>query len=1604
MKSIVTTLYFFLLLAAFGDLPNLPPGESIFTNGTTFAACPEVGGTILRDQLVPFEVRGNDPNTVLLTGRLQDRVIRNSEGNIVFSSRVRDLVNPNGVAWISRINYHGFKGLTLGADYRTDGLGQIGPRLMLRSSDGDRLTANHGADLIVPTDEQKSVNFVSTETDFGLGGRVEIIVNTDFGGEAFSTTIYGTASRKAPGSALPSAEEIRPSLPQVILNNTIYQDGDAVTAEVHFTNISQIDQKRLVLVFGGPEKDEAELEMVRLISTQDPLVYVTETPLETQKSDQPVQGDQKISLEPGALFVAMLSYEYFSVNQERFDLLASDWGSLLDENPTVGKVEVREGFVLTDDELNPADGAKAIGTLFVEGEVGPVQVASKELLFFPKDQDQLVEFLARTNGFISGFEGHRGGPVQPDTKLPKAGEAWFTISMEGDPSRIPMLPQLRALVGEENTLSVSNPETLALIASAMELWSEGFLVGLNPRMQMHGSLSSLEHLRESGRADSYGLTGNDGNNSPPIQNEVHGMRQSWAFLEMFDFADQAIPVGVIDSGFAPNRDFKTDHPLYSERNLSNNTSGPGSAQTPQEVGNSGFGDKEWHGNGTVTTISGVLGNRFGTAGVAAQTAVPKLYHMGLTNFALGFGTAIEMAVNEGSSVINISAGYPCRILTIFGNDDICAPGGRAALSAKLSLAVRATALAACAAGAVLDLFVPGAGSAVCASAIVAAELASAAIFSSVFLGNTRGPVERGVAYATSRGVPIVASTGNRLSADTVGILAPLINLEDSNLDQWQIIPAVIPDVIAVGACHPTDYNGWDGSGLNFYANLHFWGDSIDIWAPINHHYWAPKSGTADPATVSDDDHILRSFGGTSCAAPVITGVIANMMAIDPSLDRRFATPVSRSSIPGRVRNLLVSHAYQAGDPEAPDSADDRALYERDEDTGVWEEIEIPASLLLEMQRRRNFVNPWRTLREVARSAGLLEYEDLGYHDDLGMDDRYVDVRDEAGFREPVFPNTVSLNDELTAEDEEFFFQVMPVADPDIVTLYRRHFTVTMPRRENGNGFLINNARGSLVSTTVDEQVLSWVSGEYWENSYVPTVISGSDTLYKMTSRLSEREAPPADRFDLGDNENDFFESATPLSDWVSVEDTKGVEAEAWELCLEDLNIHSQGDRDFYRIDFTSELGVPTFCSGSLNPWLTIKVEPHNSAIVVNVFSRTDGEEELLVRGRRGQSEVRLDCAQYAGKLPLYIDVQGYTYLEYDLKLRWSKPDEVFVGTLDDWYTRHSGGQDASEVERYFPPIVPQFLGAYGGAGPIPAEVVNPNPMVFQPVDSQGRYLFARIFEVNVSAGEALNGILAQIPTGESLRMELFDTSGQMMATSGTSDLGFKDDPLAINGEVHSLMVEFPEVKSGTYFLSLSGHRPGDQINLFPSRALLGNAGGISMEDILSGAPGAAPAALPHLTGFGEDSSSSVLSAIFTPGGLDLMKVPSFGYSAKKEEIYRIQLLGEDDIWRYYLLPTLGEGEEVTFVIDSMEKFKDVRVQQLGSDEKVALTSGPTNYQLRYQSIAGVPAGLKWSPNLRDGSWEPLDGDSSFIGDGDLRNWFFEVNGGREKGFFRIEEE
>jgi hypothetical protein len=214
---------------------------------------------------------------------------------------------------------------------------------------------------------------------------------------------------------------------------------------------------------------------------------------------------------------------------------------------------------ITAKELIIRDSASSVTHGNQSIELAPGEIFSALLAY---------KLSSRTGGKVAFVEG-RDKPVNSPQDLPKAGSAWLLVKVSGDPAKIPQLPQLRALTGASQTLSSSNETTLALVATAMELWAEGFQVGLEPRMQLHGNLHWPEHVRDGARLDSYGSV--NPNNANVLQDENFGIRQSWAFLAMFDYDRARIPVGVIDSGFAPNPDFRTGDPLYSERNLSNAT-------------------------------------------------------------------------------------------------------------------------------------------------------------------------------------------------------------------------------------------------------------------------------------------------------------------------------------------------------------------------------------------------------------------------------------------------------------------------------------------------------------------------------------------------------------------------------------------------------------------------------------------------------------------------------------------------------------------------------------------------------------------------------------------------------------------------------------------------------------------------------------------------------------------------------------------------------------------------------------------------------------------------------------------------------------------------
>ncbi|MBX3354648.1 MAG: S8 family serine peptidase [Phycisphaeraceae bacterium] len=118
-----------------------------------------------------------------------------------------------------------------------------------------------------------------------------------------------------------------------------------------------------------------------------------------------------------------------------------------------------------------------------------------------------------------------------------------------------------------------------------------------------------------------------------------------------------------------------------------------------------------------------------------------------------------------------------------------------------------------------------------------------------------------VKYAFASGVPMIAATGNSS--------APQLSF-----------PARWPETIAVGATNNADQRWW---GSN-------WGPNIDLMGP----------GVGVLSLASDGGTMVKT--GTSMAAPHVTGTIALMLSVNPSL--------SESSI----RSVLHQTAKDIGDP------------------------------------------------------------------------------------------------------------------------------------------------------------------------------------------------------------------------------------------------------------------------------------------------------------------------------------------------------------------------------------------------------------------------------------------------------------------------------------------------------------------------------------------------------------------------------------------------------------------------------------------------------------------------------------------------------------------
>lgn len=116
----------------------LTNGNWVTLKGTNSAAQKELAGRVVKDEIRDFEIRDSAGN-LLFKGQIQDRIVKSRmTGKLHFIQRIRNTKGglPGAVIKVTR---KGFRGYSTDVNYRTDGLGNIGPTGATRDGTGDEV-------------------------------------------------------------------------------------------------------------------------------------------------------------------------------------------------------------------------------------------------------------------------------------------------------------------------------------------------------------------------------------------------------------------------------------------------------------------------------------------------------------------------------------------------------------------------------------------------------------------------------------------------------------------------------------------------------------------------------------------------------------------------------------------------------------------------------------------------------------------------------------------------------------------------------------------------------------------------------------------------------------------------------------------------------------------------------------------------------------------------------------------------------------------------------------------------------------------------------------------------------------------------------------------------------------------------------------------------------------------------------------------------------------------------------------------------------------------------------------------------------------------------
>ncbi len=1217
------------------------------------------------------------------------------------------------------------------------------------------------------------------------------------------------SAKKSDGKKPVFASE-KPSGTILQFDRRFYATGDTINAKLSLTYDSSATELHAFVV--SSETGDIELLTLKRDGSA-PRTYRSLAGVPTQAAGSTIH-DGKLSVKPGEKLSVLYYVDEDRAHPPMDEHLVGDVAFVLDPDFAGAPVVLKSEVALTPDELTPPPGGKRIGTLLAR-DGWPIQIPVDELILSPRDGNDLKRFLEVTKGSIIASD--RGAEDSPNDP-PKA----YLVRVNPAKVQPAALRQMRAFMGQQDEVFCSNPEVQDLWGTALELQMQGFVVAANPRLQFYDTPGPQPS--ETGAGDGTSRT---------MQNEgPMNVPQLWAFLALWDRDEARIPVGILDVGFAPSPDLRT--PLIEcdmeASGPGGMVCGPGRAFGAQRVGNSLFGPRTWHGTGVATTLGGKLNNRWtpsdgetgGRAGVGGQVVVPMLYQYGLLSYVFEFGAGMRKASIDGATVINISGGYPCRIVDSLGiGFNVCSVGGRAALCATAT-AILAAASAAICATAALTAAIPFVGPIIaiplfiaCGVATVATVAGSTACFATLLLGDPRDPMIDGVRFATDRGVAVVVSAGNRLQSDVLPpIVRDLINFSDQRIEDWQVFPAVIEPCITVGATE----DRWP------FANQHFFGNRVNIWAPIFSAYYRPEP----------EDHItpanlwIRAYlGGTSGAAPYVTGTIAAMQAVNPTLNPRnpALSVAQRLAIPGRLRGILTNSAWTTAElaAMAPDPA-------------------TAAAVNAGAPQRRHLINPFRAVQMAA--AGVIpDFAPLGYDTRMNFNETTpVDAADNRADAQPLVVGTtqtatiINIRGEDGAPDRadvDWWRFTMPAGSG----LYVGRLQLMFPR---GFGDLtLDGLRLVRTETVGVETRLTFETITLFNNTdfrFAVRGVAGADNVYKLTL-LEIRfigSPPAADRFDvnLASNpvrpDNNDRSRAVPLGsdrvvNWSEQHD--GSYDTYREIAVRGVNFHSSSDVDWYQI-----VAFPDI-AGCL-PSLEIHFPPGVRCTVIGPTARS--ETSVLASGA---SSPLILGHEILPPPPVYIKFENLdpaSPTQYDFRLVYRSLREVICTIAES--SRERGvfrGRDFFGGGRFpFPDPAPdEFNLKLGDFLDLPDRGGDPFGRVINPewhfIEWRGGGDFGADFE---------------LPGNASLRVRLLDLKGAILAEIATPDLlNEKPGPPDNYAGARTISLRRPSLSPGTYILEFSQGSFGILIGLnLPRNATRNGLPGL--ED-LQGTPQLDPPAL-----------------------------------------------------------------------------------------------------------------------------------------------------------------